>query len=98
MNPLDAAKDLTRAVTFPFTFLFVVGLCAFINWFTSPGHWWVQWVAFGMGIALITVWARALKVLVATIGLAAIGYFLYRWWQNRTNAQATATTLAEFKR
>jgi hypothetical protein len=83
MNPLYPVKALTRAVTFPFTFIFVVGLCAFINWFTSPGVWWVQWVAFGMGIALICVWARAFKVLVATVGIAAIGYFVYRWWRDR---------------
>lgn len=83
MNPLKAAEDLGKAVTFPFTFLFVVGLCAFINWFTSPGHWWFQWVAFGMGIALICIWARALKILVATVGIAGIGYFLYRWWAGR---------------
>jgi len=89
MNPLKAPKHLLRAVTFPFTAIFVVGLCTFINWFTSPGHWWVQWVAFGMGIALICVWARALKVLIATIGIAAIGYFLYRWWQDRKMPDVT---------
>lgn len=89
MNPLKAPKHLLRAVTFPFTFLFVVGLCTFINWFTSPGQWWVQWVAFGMGIALICIWARALKILVATIGIAAIGYFLYRWWQDRKMPDVT---------
>jgi len=44
LNPI---KPLTDAIMFPFTFIYVVGLCAFINYFTSPGHWWVQWVAFG---------------------------------------------------
>ena len=89
MNPLNAASNLTKAVTFPFTFLFVVGLCAFINFFTSPGHWWFQWVAFGMGIALICIWARALKTLILTVGIAGVGYFVYRWWKNRASAVNT---------
>lgn len=94
MNPI---KPLTDAVTYPFQMLFVVGLCAFINYFTSPGVWWVQWVAFGMGIGLIVTWARAVKFLVVTIGVAAIGYFVYRWWQNRSTPNAIERTLAEVK-
>ena len=94
LNPI---KPLTDAITFPFTFLYVVGLCAFINYFTSPGQWWFQWVAFGMGIALISVWFRAFKFLVATLGVAAVGYFIYRWWQNRQQPEATVRTLAEVK-
>ena len=92
MNPLDAAKHLTRAVTVPFTYLFVVGLCTFINWFTSPGHWWVQWVAFGMGIALVCIWFRALKIVIASVGLAAAGYFIWRWWCNRNTTGSNAPT------
>jgi multisubunit Na+/H+ antiporter MnhB subunit len=95
LNPI---KPLTDAITFPFTFLYVVGLCLFINWFTSPGVWWVQWVAFGMGIALITIWFRAFKFLLATVGIAAIGYFIYRWWKNRQTmaaAPAIETALVE---
>jgi hypothetical protein len=95
--PLTLAKDLTAAVTYPFRMLFVIGLCAFINYFTSPGVWWVQWVAFGMGIGLITVWARAFKALVLTVGIAAIGYFAYRWWKNRKSANAIERTLTEVK-
>jgi len=90
MNPLDAARALARAVTFPFTFLFVVGLCAFINWFTSPGHWWVQWVAFGMAIALICIWFRALKIVIASVGLAAVGYIVWHWWRNRSKSASNA--------
>ena len=67
MNPLRIItrpfSTLTRAVTAPLNFIFVVGLCFFINWMVSPGNWWVKWVAFGMGIAVIVAWARALKLL-----------------------------------
>jgi hypothetical protein len=97
MNPLSIIPDLTRAITYPFRMIFVVGLCAFINYFTSPGVWWVQWVAFGMGIGLIVIWARAIKSLVAAIGIAAIGYFVYRWWHNRGAPDALKRALAEVK-
>ncbi|MFN7221041.1 MAG: hypothetical protein ACK5UX_10430 [Burkholderiales bacterium] len=94
LNPLKVVKRITNAVVYPFKMLFVVGLCFFINWFTSPGHWWVQWVIFGMTIGLLVTWYRAAKALIATIGVAAIGYFVYRWWQNRQrmNGQAAVET------
>jgi hypothetical protein len=97
MSILNPVKPLTDAIMAPFQFIFVVGLCAFINWFTTPGHWWVQWVAFGMGIAWIVAWARAFKFLVVTVGVAAISYFLYRWWQNRSQPEAAQRALAEVK-
>ena len=68
--------------------MFVVGLCFFINWFTSPGAWWAQWVAFGMAIATLCDWARALKVVVATVGLAGGAYFVHRWWTQRGRTSA----------
>lgn len=80
MNPLSA---VTKAITFPFHALFVTGLCFFINWFTSPHVWWAQWVAFGMAVALLCVWARALRVIVTTVGVAGGAYLLTRWWTAR---------------
>jgi hypothetical protein len=91
MNPLISASHIAKAVTFPFTAIFVIGLCTFINWFTSPGHWWVQWVAFGMGIALLCIWARALKALVGAGVIAGLGYLAYRWWQRRQAVQTPQT-------
>jgi len=29
-----------------------------INWMTSPGHWWVQWAALGIGIAWVLSFFR----------------------------------------
>lgn len=32
---------------------FTIGLfLTFINWYTRPGHWWVQWVWIGWGIGI----------------------------------------------
>lgn len=34
------------------TFLAVGVFLTFINWYTHPGHWWVQWVWLGWGIGI----------------------------------------------
>jgi hypothetical protein len=89
MNPLKPLKIFSDAITFPFTAAFVIGLTAFINWMTSPGHWWFQWVAFGMAIALFSIWFRALKALAIALGvagLAGLAYHAYRKW--RTGREA----------
>ena len=83
MNSLTAVSDITQAIIYPFRMLFVVGLCAFINFFTSPGQWWFQWVAFGMGIGLLVVWARAIRAVSVAAISAAVGYAAYRWFQHR---------------
>ena len=81
MNPLSIPSTLLKAVTFPFKFMFVIGLCYFINWMTSPNQWWAQWVAFGMGIAWIAIWARALKALALTALATALAYLAHRFIQ-----------------
>ena len=88
---------ITRAFTYPFKMVFVVSICALVNYLTSPGVWWVQRVVIGMGIGLVAVWARAIKTLVAAIGIAAIAYFAYRWWKNRREPDAISRTRAEVK-
>ena len=83
MNPLNLIthpiRHLTDAVLMPLRALFVVGLCALVNLMTSPQHWWFQWVAFGMGIAVLVAWARAFKTLAVMAGLYVGG----RWLQRR---------------
>ena len=75
MNPM---RSVTDAVTRPLKAVYVVGLCFLINLMTTPGHWWVQWVALGMGIAVIAAWARAVRALVAAGALAAVAAYVYR--------------------
>jgi hypothetical protein len=81
MNPIKfitrPVRDLTQAIVMPFKALFVVGLCFVINWMTSPGHWWVQWVALGMGIAVLVAWARAAKTLLLLGLVAFVGWKIY---------------------
>jgi|GEM_PF-1901160 len=87
MNPLTTVSDITKAITYPLRMMFVVGLCAFINFFTSPGQWWFQWVAFGMGIGLLVVWARAIRAVAGAAIVAAVGYAAYRWFLRRHENQ-----------
>jgi hypothetical protein len=94
MNPLRyitrPVTILTGAITAPLNFIFVVGLCFFINWMVSPGQWWVKWVAFGMGIGVIVAWARALKLLFVVGVFAAVGYFIYKRYGAQAKAQYDA--------
>ena len=82
MNPLNfvtrPVRNLTQAIVMPFKALCVVGLCFVINWMTSPGHWWVQWVALGMGIAVVVAWARAAKTLIMLAVVAWVGWKIYQ--------------------
>jgi hypothetical protein len=105
MNPLKPIKNLVEAVTLPFKAIFVVGLCAVINWMTSPGQWWFQWVALGMGIAVVVAWARAFKTLVLLGLVAFVGWQLYKRygaavrdrfdaWVGATHPQADAVLRA----
>ncbi len=77
MNPI---RTLHEAITLPFTAIGVIALCAAINWMTAPAYWWVQWVVLGMGIAVISAWWRALKLLLAGGALALIGGWAYQRW------------------
>lgn len=67
MNPLRTVSD---ALSLPFKAVGVVAVCVVINLMTTPGHWWVQWVALGMGIAVLSAWWRAVKLVGATALLA----------------------------
>jgi len=91
MNPIKAVtrpfSDLADAVVMPFKAVFVVGLCWVINAMTSPGHWWVKWVALGMGIAVLVAWARAAKTLLTLVVIAGVGWWIYRQYGDQARAQ-----------
>ncbi len=61
-------------------FLFVgpiiVGFLAVINVMTSPGNWWVQWPALGIGIAWVFSLLNVIRGVVVLGGLAALGAWL----------------------
>lgn len=53
-------------------FLFIVNLM------TSPGEWWVQWAALGIGIAWVISLFRVLRAVLVVGGLAGLAAYLNR--------------------
>lgn len=49
-----------------------------INLMTSPGHWWVQWAALGIGIAWVLSLFRVMRALFLVGGLAGLTAYLNR--------------------
>ena len=68
-----------RAMKFLITGPMILGMLFVINLVTSPGHWWVQWAAFGIGIAWFLSLLRVLRSAIVVGGLAALAYLAYRY-------------------
>lgn len=60
-----------KAVKFLFVGPLVLAMLFVINWMTSPGEWWVQWAALGIGIAWVVSLIRVISAIAVAGGLAA---------------------------
>ncbi len=78
-----------KSVGFLFKAPFILALLFVINLMTSPGHWWVQWAALGIGIAWFLALFRVLRTVIVAGGLAAIGFYLFNRY-GRTREAPTA--------
>jgi len=67
-----------RAVKFLFTGPLILVLLVVINLMTSPGHWWVQWPALGIGIAWVISLLQVLRAMLLVGGVAALIAYLRR--------------------
>ncbi|MDH3404859.1 MAG: 2TM domain-containing protein [Acidobacteriota bacterium] len=67
-----------RALKFLFVGPLVLGFLFVINWMTSPGDWWVQWAALGIGIAWVISLFRVIGAIVVAGGLAAFIAYVSR--------------------
>jgi hypothetical protein len=56
---------------------FILAMLFVINLMTSPGEWWVQWAALGIGIAWFFALFRVLRMVLLAGGLAALGLYLF---------------------
>ena len=65
-----------RDVKFLFMGPLILAFVTLINWMTSPGHWWVQWAALGIGIAWFSSLFRVIRAVVLAGGLAAFAAYL----------------------
>jgi hypothetical protein len=61
-----------RALKFLFVGPVILAVLVVINWMTSPGDWWVQWPALGIGIAWIISLFRVIGAVIVAGGLAAL--------------------------
>jgi hypothetical protein len=61
-----------RALRFLFIGPLVLAMLFVINLMTSPGDWWVQWAALGIGIAWVISLVRVLFALIVGGGLVAL--------------------------
>jgi len=69
-----------RALKFLFVGPMILVLLFVINWMTSPGDWWVQWAALGIGIAWVISLFRVLFAVIVAGGLAALIVTLKQRW------------------
>jgi hypothetical protein len=65
-----------RAFKFLFTGPLILAMLFVINLMTSPGHWWVQWPALGIGIAWVISLLRVLRAIVLAGGVAAVAAWM----------------------
>jgi len=69
-------RKTLQAVKFLFVGPLILVLLVVINLMTSPGEWWAQWAALGIGIAWVISLIRVLLAVVAVGGIAAFLAFL----------------------
>jgi len=65
-----------RAFKFLFTGPVILVILVIVNVLTSPGHWWVQWAALGIGIVWVLSLLRVLRMMLLLGGLAALIAYL----------------------
>ncbi|MCA9755882.1 MAG: hypothetical protein KDA27_08785 [Candidatus Eisenbacteria bacterium] len=65
-----------NAVRFLFVAPAILLFLTVVNWMTSPGEWWVQWAALGLGLAWFFSLLRVIKAAVVLGGLAALMAYL----------------------
>lgn len=67
-----------HAVKFLFTAPLILVFLFFVNLMTSPGDWWVQWPALGLGIAWFISLFRVARAVILAGGLAALAAYVSR--------------------
>jgi len=77
---LKAARAVGFLIKGPLILLMLV----VINWLTSPGEWWVQWAALGIGIAWVIALFRVLRAAILLGGVAALIAWLARRRREQT--------------
>jgi len=75
---------LFRSIRFLFMAPLIVLMIFVINLVVSPGDWWWQWAALGIGIAWVIRLFRVIGALVLAGGFAALLAYLQGRSRTRT--------------
>ena len=75
-------KGTIEAFKFLFVGPMILLMLAVINYMTSPGIWWVQWPALGIGIAWFICLFQVVKGIVVAGGIAALAAYFSRKQQH----------------
>ena len=67
-----------RRIKFLFMAPLILVFLVIINLMTSPGEWWVQWAALGLGIAWVINVITLLRTVLIAGGLAALAAYFTR--------------------
>jgi len=65
-------RSLAHSVSFLVKGPLILLMLIVINALTSPGHWWVQWPALGIGIAWTISLLRVIRAAIVLGGLAGL--------------------------
>ena len=78
MRSMIPGRKTFKAIEFLVTGPMILAMLFVVDLMTSPGQWWVQWAALGIGIAWFQSLLRVLRSVIVVGGLAALGYIAYR--------------------
>lgn len=71
-------RSTYHSLKFLFIGPMIVVMLFVINLMTSPGDWWVQWAALGIGIAWFISLFKVLRAFVLVGDLAALAAYVTR--------------------
>jgi hypothetical protein len=71
-------RSLLGSIGFLFKAPLILLFLVVLNVMTSPGHWWVQWPALGLGIAWVFCLLRVIRAGIVIGGLAGLAALLNR--------------------
>lgn len=71
-------RHLFGSVSFIFMAPLILAFLVVVNLMTSPGDWWVQWAALGLGIAWVINLFKVIRTVVLLGGLAGLAAYMNR--------------------
>jgi hypothetical protein len=71
-------RHLFGSISFIFTAPLILAFLVVVNLMTSPGEWWVQWAALGLGIAWVINLFKVIRTVVLLGGLAGLAAYMGR--------------------